>query len=454
MAIALDASSQTTWKEQSLAGAVTSNTFSPPANSLIVVYYYDDAGNSTADSTASITNTGTALSWTRQVVANNTTTSGTLAAGVCIFYAVNAASQSSITVTVTPSGTPQYDTDVVVGMFTGHNPTTPIGASGVGTSSTAGTAISYTATAVGSMGTFAIGSGYLTASLVVGAGTTNVANTISTNNVMLLAGRQTTASTGLTTQTMNATNAAANPQYFVYVEIMPAVAGVRFDVSTAGVAYTLTGSQTTSHAGNASARAAVVMIDQNGTAADEVSGVTYGGAAMTRLRFDTEATEAGGTYIYWLNAVATGTQNVIMTTTAATNKQLTVATMLADAGGSVDVAGHNTGTSASVANPSWTISGLTAATQLSAFEVIHSGLVTMTTTPAASWTLLTATDLGTQGRGFAYQNVASSGTTLTCGWTAATADNFVGSAVAFYQIPDSPPAITVVRQATIRASYI
>jgi hypothetical protein len=142
-----------------------------------------------------------------------------------------------------------------------------------------------------------------------------------------------------------------------------------------------------------------------------------------------------------------------MTTTAATNKQLVVATMIADLEKSIAVAGNNTGTSASVANPSWTITGLTSATKLEAFELIHSGLATMTATPAASWTLLSSSNVGTGGRGFAQQSVTSSGTTLTCGWTAVTADDFVGSSVAFYQV-SPPPAITVVSQAIIRASYL
>jgi hypothetical protein len=133
---------------------------------------------------------------------------------------------------------------------------------------------------------------------------------------------------------------------------------------------------------------------------------------MTRLRFDVESTEAGGVYIYWLDGVATGTQNVAMTTSAATNKQLVVATMTVASGRGVEVAGNATGTSASVANPAWSITGLTAATVLDGFEVIHSGLQTMTTTPATSWTLISSTDLGAQGRGFARQHVASSGTSL------------------------------------------
>ena len=215
---------------------------------------------------------------------------------------------------------------------------------------------------------------------------------------------------------------------------------IAHDVTTAGVAYAAIGTQTISHVASASARGACVLIEQAGTTADEVSSVTYGGAVMTRLRFDTEATEAGAVYEYWLDGVAGGTQNVAMTTIAATNKQLVVSTMTVSSGSSVAVAGHNTGTSASVINPAWSITGLTAATVLTAFEVIHSGLQTMTTTPGGSWTLISSTDLGAVGRGFARQQVASSGTSLVCGWTAATADDFVGASVAFKETPILPPS--------------
>lgn len=210
------------------------------------------------------------------------------------------------------------------------------------------------------------------------------------------------------------------------------------DTETVGTAFTTTGAAAAiSHAGSASARAACVLIDQNGTATDEVSGVTYGGVAMFRLRSDSEATEAGRTYIYWLDNIPTGTQNVVVTTTAGTNKQAVVATMLVSSGKAVIVAGSMTGTSSSQVNPAWTISGLTSSSVLMAYEVIHSGLTTMTTTPASGWTLISSTDLGAQGRGFARQAVASSGTTLACGWTASTGDDFVGDAVAFIEA-DAP----------------
>lgn len=227
---------------------------------------------------------------------------------------------------------------------------------------------------------------------------------------------------------------------------------IAHDTQTVATAYASTGTQTTSHAGSANTKAAVVLIAQNGTATDEVSGVTYGGVAMKRLDSNSESTEAGRTYTYYLLNPPTGTQDVAMTTTASTNKQLMVATMTGDKFKTIKLAGALPcsffGTSASVANPSWNITGLVAGTKLEAYEVIHSGLTTMTNTPATGWTLISSTDLGAQGRGFARQSVASqSGTTLASGWTAATADDFVGQSVAFYEddnlvnLLDGPPTV-------------
>lgn len=209
---------------------------------------------------------------------------------------------------------------------------------------------------------------------------------------------------------------------------------IAHDVTTLAAQYTSTGTQTTSHVAGASARAAVVYITQQNNASDQVSGVTYGGAAMTRLRFDTEATTAGANWIYWLDNIATGTQNVAMTTTGTGNKRAAISTMTVTSGASVAVAGSATGGPGPAVDPAWSITGLTAGTALSAYEVIHSGLQTMTATPATGWTLVHNADLGNFGRGMARIEVASSGTSLACGWIAATSDDFVGSSVAFKEV--------------------
>lgn len=211
---------------------------------------------------------------------------------------------------------------------------------------------------------------------------------------------------------------------------------IAHDVATVAAEYAVIGTQTTSHVASAAARAAVVLIEQNGTSVDtEVSGVTYGGVPMNRAVTNFETVESGVVYIYWLNNILPGTQNVAMTTVVGTSKQLTVATMTAAAGTTIRVLGTGAGKATSVANPSWSITDIPAGIAMSAYEVIHSGLEAMTNTPAASWTLISSTDMGSQGRGFARQDVASSGTSLDCGWTAVTADDYTAVSVAFYESP-------------------
>lgn len=211
---------------------------------------------------------------------------------------------------------------------------------------------------------------------------------------------------------------------------------IAFDVATTAVAYAAVGSQTTAHIASASARAAVVMIAQNAVTTDQITGVTYGGKAMTELVNASEATEAGQVSLWWLDDIAKGTQNVVMTSNGTANKQLCVATMTAAAGYKIVMASQNSATSASVANPSWDLTGLTAlnGVSLTCFEVIHSGLTTMTTTPHAGWTRISSTDLGSQGRGFAYEQIAPAAGIIGCGWVAATADDFVGASVAFSEV--------------------
>lgn len=208
---------------------------------------------------------------------------------------------------------------------------------------------------------------------------------------------------------------------------------IAHDTSTTSAAYSLTGTQTTSHAGSSSVKAVVVCVDQNGLSTDQISGITYGGVAMTRLDSNSEATEQGRVYVYYLLNPPTGTQNVAMTTTGTSNKQYVCSTMNGDPLKAIRIAGFNFGTSASASNPSWTISSLPTGVKLEAYEVIHSGLDTMTTTPATNWTNAVTSDLGSQGRGWARQTVASSSATLASGWIAATADDYVGMSVAFYE---------------------
>ncbi len=181
----------------------------------------------------------------------------------------------------------------------------------------------------------------------------------------------------------------------------------------------------------------VVVIIVGNSNVDHVQVVTYGGVALTRRRFDTEATEAGGVYIYWgATDFPTGAQNVVVGRTNDTvSLRAAISTMTVAAGMTVAVDSDASALSASVANPSWAHASL--ADSVVAYLGIHSGLTTMTSTPAAGWTLAPTPgfeDYGAQGRGWARRTLATAGA-LAPGWAASTADDFVGSSVAFKEVP-------------------
>jgi hypothetical protein len=198
----------------------------------------------------------------------------------------------------------------------------------------------------------------------------------------------------------------------------------------------------------------VCMIVVGNSTSDLITSVTYGGVQLTRRRFNTEATEAGAVYIYWgATDFPTGAQNVIVNRTGSTSLRAAISTMTCAAGMTIGVDSDATGTSASVANPSWTHTSLT--DNVVAYLGIHSGLTTMTSTPATNWTLAPTPgfeDYGAQGRGWARRTLATAGA-LAPGWTAATADDFVGASIAFKEIPIPPVILDHIQIAQIGRQF-
>jgi hypothetical protein len=190
----------------------------------------------------------------------------------------------------------------------------------------------------------------------------------------------------------------------------------------------------------ASTPAAVCVIIIGNSGADLITSVTYGISAgavqLTRRRFDIETTEAGAVYIYWAaGTLPSGAQTVRIARTSTVSLRAAISTMTVAAGMTVAVDTYAAGSSPSVANPSWAMA--TAAATTSCYLGIHSGLTTMTSTPASGWTLAPSPgfeDYGAQGRGWARQLLTSAGAAAP-GWTASTADDFVGSSVAFKEVP-------------------
>jgi hypothetical protein len=212
---------------------------------------------------------------------------------------------------------------------------------------------------------------------------------------------------------------------------------IAHDSEALGVANTTAGAYTTAITPANPPNGVCVIVVGNSTS-DLITSVTYGGIALTRRRFDTESTEAGAVYIYWgAAAFPSGAQNVVCNRTGTTSLRAAISTMTVTdpANFTIAVDSDATGTSASVTNPSWAMT--TAAATTCCYLGIHSGLTTMTSTPAANWTLAPSPgfeDYGAQGRGWARRALSSAGAAAP-GWTAATADDFVGSSIAFKEVP-------------------
>lgn len=215
---------------------------------------------------------------------------------------------------------------------------------------------------------------------------------------------------------------------------------IAHDSEILGAVSTTAGAYTTSITPTNAPQGVCVIIVYNATT-DLVTSVTYGGIGLSRRRWDTETTEAGSVMVYWgATTFPSGTQNVVVNRTGTTSMRAAIATITVAANMTVAVDSDATGSSASVANPSWTHTSLT--NNVVAYLGIHSGLTSMTNTPATNWTLAPTPgfeDYGAQGRGWARRTLATAGA-LAPGWTAATADDFVGSSVAFKEVP-IPPVI-------------
>jgi hypothetical protein len=239
---------------------------------------------------------------------------------------------------------------------------------------------------------------------------------------------------------------------------------IAHDSEVLGVANTATGGNYDTSITPTNTPNGVVVIIVNSTAVtDNITGVSYGistgAVTLTRRRFNTEATEPGGVQIWWAGGVTfpAGTQTVrVAKLTGNTNNiRAYIATMTVAAGQQVAVDIDSTGTSASVANPSWGMT--TTAGTTACYLGIHSGLTTMTTTPATNWTLGGSEDVGAMGRGWARRLFTTGPGDALPGWTAATADDYVGASIAFKeatvtQSPLARPPLTINRHA-IRRSY-
>lgn len=147
----------------------------------------------------------------------------------------------------------------------------------------------------------------------------------------------------------------------------------------------------------------IVMIAQGEGTEDQVVGVTYGGAAMTRLDFHSEA--GGGdptaSYVYFLGTgVLSGVQNVAVDINNTRNWAGTCVTVTATSGSTeVDI---DTGGNGTTANPTLTLDYTDGLADWIALVCFSDGAGAVTGVSINTGTSLYENDLGAQSSCFSY----------------------------------------------------
>lgn len=165
-------------------------------------------------------------------------------------------------------------------------------------------------------------------------------------------------------------------------------------------------------------RGVVVLIVTNDTT-DTVTSVTYGGVAMTRVRWQNVGGENGSAYGYFLGAgVPTGAQTVTVNFTGANNHMGCSVTVTAADDTSVDA---DLGlASTSLGNPSI---NLTTSVETITYGALYSGTAGPTSTaPDANHTDIQEADLGAETASCIRRTATVTAGLRAVGWTAAADD--------------------------------
>lgn len=151
----------------------------------------------------------------------------------------------------------------------------------------------------------------------------------------------------------------------------------------------------------------IVLIIDNASSADVITGVSYGGVPMKRVGFAINTVEAGTVYSYFLGTgIPQGTQTVLVSTASTDSVAGVAISLLAD--GDTALAGDATSISATIANPTMFIPGVSTQ-QVVCASVMHSAANAPNLTPGTGFSDLTvpgglslAVDFGTQTGDFEY----------------------------------------------------
>src|SRR5512136_374162 len=171
-------------------------------------------------------------------------------------------------------------------------------------------------------------------------------------------------------------------------------------------------------------RAVVVLIAENASTGDVISGVTYGGTAMSRVTTDADTSgEPGRVYAYFLGTgIGTGMKAVAITVATGTTAKAAVC-ITATAAYDTALAGTTgyASTNGDQADPSLSITGIGSGTPALGFGAFFSGLNNPDMTAGSGYTQATY-DYGTKSCSFEYANNPTSGGNVTVNWTASSDD--------------------------------
>jgi len=215
---------------------------------------------------------------------------------------------------------------------------------------------------------------------------------------------------------------------------LPAWAVVAFDAASQELGDT--GTLTWTHTPVGTPRGVLCWVVQFVGATDEVTGVTYGGVAMTEVS-GSPLLKAGGetaaVYLYFLGAsIPTGAQTVTASVNGTGSNKNTYCFTVTGAANTEIVDVDATISSNSVANPSVTLS-LGGRTSFAAIGFMSGAQTTAEATPSTNWTMPTNEwDPGTMVGGAYYYDIVAS-TDVAAGWTQA-AEDAVAIAIAISEV--------------------
>jgi len=196
---------------------------------------------------------------------------------------------------------------------------------------------------------------------------------------------------------------------------------------------TTTGDRTFSHAGSASAAGATVVLMCTGTTA-VVTGVLYGGVAMTLTQSATDTTEAGRAEVWTLTDIPTGTQTVTLQGCTATVKFCTCSTVTVAAGKVAVISGSVATNTTTSASPTASIS--TGGVTSMGYAGFHTGSATPGTA-GLSTTLQNSRDYGQLSANTARRTATASQNPLDVA-IVISSDDWCAAGVAFAET--DPPA--------------